>query len=235
MDHTEEDFTRDGARATGFIGKNSDITWLQRLRQENRYGDSPPPGTDDQIQGMHNTFSFSSCTKCKPGDENVPLPEAVDGFTIHDSSYHLDDFAIGSIDTVDPYELPTKETAQMLFKTYMHRVHPTIPIVGQVNLTAQFQRFISNPSQKPPDKWLAIVNLMFAISAKYSHLIQAEWRGDERDHLVYFSRARLLAINIDTYFEHPDLQQIQIFGLMAFYLMSISQVNRYVGILALMK
>lgn len=40
LDRTEEDFTREGAKATGFMGKNSDVTWLQRLHQENRYGEA---------------------------------------------------------------------------------------------------------------------------------------------------------------------------------------------------
>jgi hypothetical protein len=68
--------------------------------------------------------------------------------------------------------------------------------------------------------------LIFAISARYSHLVRAEWRGDDRDHLVYFSRARLLSLSRDTIIQHPDLQQIQVTGLMALYLLCTSQVNR---------
>ena len=33
------------------------------------------------------------------------------------------------------------------------------------------------------------MNIIFAIGAKYSHLIEAEWRGDQRDHLLYMTRA----------------------------------------------
>jgi hypothetical protein len=33
------------------------------------------------------------------------------------------------------------------------------------------------------------MNLLFAIGAKCSHLIGAQCRGDERDHLVYMARA----------------------------------------------
>jgi hypothetical protein len=40
LDCTEEDFTREEARAAGFMGKYSDITLLQRLQLENKYGDS---------------------------------------------------------------------------------------------------------------------------------------------------------------------------------------------------
>lgn len=40
LDKTDEDFTREGAKATGFMGKNSDVTWMQRLRHENKHGDN---------------------------------------------------------------------------------------------------------------------------------------------------------------------------------------------------
>lgn len=50
--------------------------------------------------------------------------------------------------------------------------------------------------------------------------------GDERDHLLYFSRARLLSLNGNTILNHPDLQQVQVLGLIAFYLLATSQINR---------
>ena len=80
--------------------------------------------------------------------------------------------------------------------------------------------------QRPPEKWLAILNLIFAIGARYSHLINAEWKGDDRDHIIYFTRARLLAISSETIFQHPDLQMIQVLSLMSLYLLCNSQINR---------
>ena len=62
-----------------------------------------------------------------------------------------------------------------------------------------------------PDKWRAHMNLLFAIGAKYSHLIGAEWRGDERDHLVYMTRAmHLLGLkDIVMAISEPDLELVQ--------------------------
>ena len=108
----------------------------------------------------------------------------------------------------------------------MTRVHPGFPIIGSVNLTAQFSKFVTGQVQRPLEKWLAIINVIFAIGARYSRLIQAEWKGDERDHLIYFTRARLLSINTETLFEHPDLQSVQTLGLMSFYFLSTGQMNR---------
>lgn len=213
LDRTDEDFTREGARQTGFMGKNSDVTWLQRLKQENDKDDS------------NEDASLGASMKA-PGDNSVSAQEKGPGYKVSDVSYHLDDFAVTTFEAVDPYEYPTPDVAHQLFNAYMTRTHPTFPIVGKVNLTTQFNKFVSGQVQRPPEKWLAIINLIFAIGAKYSHLIQAEWKGDERDHLIYFTRARLLAVQNDTLFQHPDLQTIQIAGLISLYFMCISQINR---------
>lgn len=227
LDRTNEDFTREQARSTGFMGKNSEITWLQRVREENKYGDAEADSRSDEAHRRLGRIPAASLgSKRPPGDSQIPLAEADIGFAINDSSYHLDDVSITTFEAVDPYEMPTRETAQHLFNAYITRVHPAFPIVGKLNLSNQFQKFIAGSVQRPPEKWLAIINLIFAIGATYSHLIKAEWEGDERDHLIYFTRARMLSMNSETIFQHPDLQQIQILGLMTFYLMCISQINR---------
>lgn len=55
------------------------------------------------------------------------------------------------------------------------------------------------------------MNLLFAIGAKYSHLIDADWAGDERDHLVYMTRAVHLLGLKDTVMiiSGPDLSLVQ--------------------------
>jgi hypothetical protein len=223
LDKTEEDFTRADAKDTGFIGKNSELTWLQRLRQENKYGSPPRESSDPEVRRRE-----KSASKQHTSPSSIQPAAHEDGFTIQDSSYFLDNESVSVYEAVDPYEMPTREMANNLFEAYITRVHPSFPIVGKSVLSAQYHKFVLGQVKRPPDKWLAILNLMFAIGAKYSHLIQADWQADERDHLIYFTRARILSMNGDTMFEHPDLQQIQITGLMAFYMISISQINRCV-------
>jgi hypothetical protein len=213
LDKTLEDFAaNDKSRDTGFIGKSSEITWLQRLNQENKSGASSSIDlTADSAKAVESGYQESTS-------------ENKDNITVSQASYHLDDFAMPSLDAVDAHELPTSDTAKHLFDTYLSRVHPTFPIIGKSTFTAQFQRFMTG--HVPGKKWLAVLNLIFAISARYSHLVRAEWRGDDRDHLVYFSRARLLSFDGDTIFQHADLQQIQVTGLMALYLLCTNQINR---------
>ena len=55
------------------------------------------------------------------------------------------------------------------------------------------------------------MNLLLAIGAKYSHLISAEWRGDDRDHLIYMTRAaHLLGLkNTIMIISAPDIGLVQ--------------------------
>lgn len=59
--------------------------------------------------------------------------------------------------------------------------------------------------------WRTQMNLLLAIGAKYSHLVGAEWRGDDRDHLLYMTRAvNLLGLkNTVMIISGPDLQLVQ--------------------------
>lgn len=150
------------------------------------------------------------------------------GFTpINESTYHCDDLTLDPPDHVDPFEVPSQASADMLFQSYLETVHPAFPIIGKNTFISQYQAFqLSQDQSKINHNWLAILNLIFAIGAKYSHLIKAEWRGDESDHLIYFTRARLLGFDSDAILGHAELQKVQIAGLMSFYLMASNQINR---------
>lgn len=150
------------------------------------------------------------------------------GFTpISESTYHCDDLTLTPPAYVDPFEVPSQTKANMLFQSYLESVHPAFPIIGKSTFISQYQAFqLSQDQSKINQNWLAILNLIFAIGAKYSHLIQAEWSGDETDHLVYFTRARILGFNSETILGHAELQKVQISGLVSFYLMALNQINR---------
>ncbi|GAB1208666.1 hypothetical protein APSETT445_007417 [Aspergillus pseudonomiae] len=203
--HTDEDFNRDHfTRATGFIGKSSEISWLQML---SKYVDS-------------------GCEVCHPvsGISSPALTSYCDG-PIASSNYHLDDFDMPTIERLDTFELPSKDTATKLFNAYLSSVHPSFPIIGISTFASQFQAFFNNPSLKPGNKWLAILNLIFAIGARYAHLTNAEWRRDRDDHYSYFIRARNMSLE-GQLLHHSDLQQLQVEGLASFYMLSSGHMNR---------
>ncbi|KAJ6002365.1 transcriptional regulator family: Fungal Specific TF [Penicillium sp. IBT 35674x] len=185
------------SRATGYIGKSSEITWMQRLQQE--------------ILQCTNTFDKDYTA----GNYLGP----------HEINYHLDDFDIGVSEPVQMYWVPPRSLADRLLDTYLHVAHPYIPILNRPLFCSQYERFFDRPNL-PGDKWMAILNIVFAIAATYAHTAELNWRGDPKDHLLYLTRARMLSMGGDEVFRHPDLQQVQVEGLMAFYLLSTDQIHR---------
>ncbi|MCJ1462086.1 hypothetical protein MMC07_000686 [Pseudocyphellaria aurata] len=217
LDHINEDFNLSlKTRATGFIGKNSELTWIQRLKKETANNFDADDEAKPTLQADDDRNPTSLHPEFRSADTNP----------IHESTYHCDDLTISIPDFVDPNDVPPRPIADELFRVYLDTVHPSFPIIGRINFISQYQRFIEAPTINTGDSWKAILNLIFAIGAKYSHLVQAEWRGDERDHLIYFTRARMLGFNADSVLGHSDLQNVQITGLMSFYLTATNQINR---------
>lgn len=224
VDQVREDFNKnESTRATGFMGKISDVTWMHRLRQQAK--DNPvhggggigslPEGGGLQVE--QDQADGNSRWRARTEWINNP---------VSDSTYHCDDFDILGPEQVDQLELPPRRVAEQLLQSYIESVHPVFPILGKVNFRNQMARMFNKPHLQPSANWFAILNLVFALGAKYSHLVFAEARGDERDHLVYFTRARMLGMDGEAILAQPNLQRIQIAGLMSFYLMSTHQINR---------
>lgn len=152
--------------------------------------------------------------------------------SVYSVSYHLDDLKIQDKEAVDPNELPDRDAAEKLLEAYLVSVHPSFPILEKRFLISQYNLIYKSPTPSEPGrKTKAILNLVFAIAAKYSHLTLTSWAADIRDHLVYFTRARMLSMDGNALFSHPDIQQIQVEGLIAFYLIATGQINRYVEFL----
>lgn len=215
LDHVHEDFNQSAAtRATGYVGKSSELTWLHRLNRQVADGSDIDEGEPDSAY-----MDGHSTTPAHDQLGSSPTP-------LHKLTYHCDDIPMFNLDHVDPYEMPHQQTANLLFQSYLEIVHPAFPILGKITFQEQFHMFSDNLSMNTGDKWRAILNLIFAISAKYAQLVQAGWRGDERDHMIYFTRARKLGFTSESLLNHPDLQRLQIAGLMAFYLTSVNQISR---------
>ncbi|KAF7719226.1 Fungal Zn(2)-Cys(6) binuclear cluster domain-containing protein [Penicillium ucsense] len=211
IDRVEEDLNRtEHTRATGFMGKSSEISWMQRVQRE----------AEQRARGY---TGIVESNPEKSGDTR-------DGFALHALNYHLDDLDISVPEPVERYDVPPRHLADRLFDDYLDTVHPFFPIISKPLFRAQYQTFFDSfrrPSApRPGDKWLAILNTIFAIAAKHAHLVDAPWRGAVDDHLVYMTRARLLSLNSEVLFSHPDLQQVQVESLVAFYLLASDQINR---------
>lgn len=209
VDHVPEDLNGSKeTQATGYLGKNADVVWLGRAKMH-REKQSAKSNTDT--------------------DARLELRDIDPAFSASSMSYHLDEAEVIMPD-VDPHLLPPPALAMDLLKTYIQTVHSSFPIIGSDAFMRQYQRLLGIPQVRLEtaglDKWLAVLNMLFAIATVHFHLTRPDWERVSLDHLVFFNRARKLAMGEASSFTHPDLRQIQVHGLMAYYLVSTDQINR---------
>jgi hypothetical protein len=197
-EYTEEDYNRDAKlQAMGFVGEHSEMAWLYRLKRDL-----------DQ-------------------DSSSPIKETPERPAISSMNYFQDDADLLVPDPIDLIHRPAQHFADNLVDAYFYAVHPAFPIFGKATFLNQYRSFYSNPNLRPGKRWLALLNLVFAIATRYLLLTGQLW-PDQDDHQTFFARAWNLSIGKVALLDHPNLQQVQVEGLAAFYLLSIGQVNRSV-------
>ncbi|KAH3949739.1 hypothetical protein HBI24_125950 [Parastagonospora nodorum] len=148
-----------------------------------------------------------------------------------DTNFYSDDDGVQLLLQDNPFHLPSQELAMEFFECYVHTVHVTFPIIPEDlgnNLKVYFQSMRSAHVIDFPQRWYGIVNLVLAIGARFSRLINAEWHSNATDENLYISRAcQLLGLGDSSLvLTTPDLSLVQAHGLLAFYYMAIGHVNR---------
>jgi hypothetical protein len=191
----------------GFLGQISELQWLETLRSRVQAVGTvlvaPPDATAPLSQPPSPTFTASSASITATPPQDVAL-----------TNYYLDDEGIKLTNYGNPFELPPEHTAALLFQCFTQTVQSSFPILPatiQHQLHQYYTLVRNGQAIHCPEKWFALVNLVFAIGAKFSHLVQADWQADELDHIVYLSRAfQLLSLN-DTIvvLSTPDLLATQ--------------------------
>ncbi|CAG8230112.1 unnamed protein product [Penicillium olsonii] len=198
MEHTLEDFNGDASlQATGFLGEHSARAWLYRLK---RFVAS---STDDSQPNQQSHLSLASC-----------------GFFLDDSTMSLGNGP-------DLLAYPSQVVADQLVDRYFKVAHSAFPFIGKEIFLSQCRSFFSqSATMQPGVKWMALLNIVFAIAAKHSGVTGDQERLDHNNDIVYFSRAWKLSMNDSALLEHPNLQQTQIEGLFSLYFLSTGQINR---------
>ncbi|KAJ5220868.1 uncharacterized protein N7469_009755 [Penicillium citrinum] len=198
-DYTVEDFNCNGeSQSMGFVGEHSDIAWLYRLKRDLDQEETPIKDPLDR-PSISSVNYFQDATKITgPGDADV-----------------------------DKLVRPPQQIANQLVEDYFQAVHPEFPIIGKDIFLGQYRSLYSNPTLQPGKRWMAVLNLIFAIATTRSHLAQYQGqRGDHTNHVVYFTRAWQLSMGDVILLDHPNIQQVQVEGLAAFYLLTTGQINR---------
>ncbi|KAJ6060056.1 hypothetical protein N7444_002802 [Penicillium canescens] len=199
VDYTKEDFNSLGEmQALGFVGEHTEMVWLCRLKY---------------------ALEQSSVTP-STSQENFIRP------SVTSMNYYNNDWDMGIRDEVDLLERPSQGMADHLVGTYFQIIHPSFPIIGKMTFEAQYRSYYSDPTARPGKRWLAVLNFMFATAAMHLSRVKKLTECNEYPHLSYFSRAWILSMDKASMWNHPNLQQVQVEGLAAFYLLERGQVNR---------
>lgn len=222
VDVVDEDIFRSlDSRATGFVGQNSEVQWLRSLKHHVQLGSN--------MASPNRLPAFESASNAPDFPQEPPRQGNTQCVT--DSTFYLDRDDLGIDIVVDEFELPPAEAAERLFECYITTIHPSFPILPH-NFEKEFNGYIDSIKQhrpfQPPNRWRAILNLVFAIGAQYSHLVDASWQADGRDHLIYMTRAlRLLELeNTLVAISAPDIALIRATGMLSLYYLVIGHINR---------
>lgn len=209
-DYTEEDFNRnERSKALGFVGKHSEISWLYNLKRDLELNASP----------------LATSSDANP----LNTPDDQDRNAIASVTYFLDDEDIPVLEDADPMARPPHAVANSLVQNFFTTIHPTFPIIVPDTFVRQVNTFYTSSFVRPGRRWLAVLNLVFATSSRGFHRqMHPDSMATNDDTLLYFSRAWKLGMKANTLLEHPDLQQVQIEGLLALFLLASGHVNRFV-------
>ena len=196
-----------------FAGPASDVTWMQKLNTEL----TQKPRKEVKSKSRKSSAQISN----KSGAD--PVSSFLTPF--------LDDIDLSALENqIDPYEVPVKETADTLVRVYLKNVHPSFPMLNQETFLDEYSKFFSVSQAHSSEKISVLpkLQLIFAIAAVHAHLVEAQWAGDDRDHLLYFARSRISSGETSCLSEAIDLDQVQLSGLASIYFLSSNQINRYV-------
>lgn len=202
---------RSAQQAPAFTGQASETKWTEKLHEEllpKKYGEMSKSQSRDQ------GFPQENATDAVGGKKARPYAEDMDAAIVGHQ--------------IDPFSLPVKSTADHLVSAYFTTIHLSFPILNQMDFMDQYDQLYStmDPEGMEHRTFLAILQLVFAIAAVHAHLIQADWTGDVRDHMLYFSQARVLAVDTGILNDDCYLSQVQVFGLGGMYLLVTDQLNR---------
>lgn len=201
---------RSAQRVPAFVGQASETKWIERLHEEL---------LPKQVREM-------SKSQSRDQDFARTATDGIGGKKLRPYAEDMDSAVVGH--QIDPFSLPVKTTADALVNTYFSTIHLSFPILNHEDFMNEYDQLYDtmDPEGFEHRTFLAMLQLVFAIAAVHAHLIQADWTGDARDHMLYFSQARVLAVDTGILNDDCYLSQVQVFGLGGMYLLVTDQLNR---------
>lgn len=239
VDKNSEDFGRDTfAAVAGIYANSSEVRWMQQVAKTSKQKQKPQSSAHGTLSSSppqgEPTPSWLGPSDAQPPSEQQKHPSTSSGeASSSEFSYHLDDLDLPVPDQSDELNLPPMDTANRLANAYFETVHPAFPLVLKHAFFSAYEQCFEPYGLPPSRRWRAVINLIFAIGAKYSVITQVPG-CEESDHLTFFSRARSLSFDSNALLTIGDMEQVQVVALTALYLLATDHINRYVRVVAVL-
>lgn len=226
----------------GHLGRASVVRWLGDVRDKIAQGASPgrrpsPSHPPPAALTLPLLLETSGPPPGAGSSQHHPAP-SMRARELHrllrqGSTYHLNDLDLSAFgaffENVEQLGMPpSKDLADTLLERFFSTINQVYPVVLEGPFLQQYDAF--SQSSILPDgnfTWLAMLNMMFAIGSLSLHSSDPSSELKDRDHLVYFVRARLLHPDPAHIMALPNLEHVQFTLLTGLYLMASNQVNRY--------
>jgi hypothetical protein len=165
-----------------YLGHICEVQWLRSLKQ--------------RLQTLN---SMSSYRFTHPSETN----------------FYLDDDGMRLLNSDNPFLLPLESLATALSRCYFQTIHVTFPIIAsdiENQLQVYYQSVQSGRTVIFPQSWYAIINIVFAIGARFLRITTAEWHSNPGDEMMYISRAcQIIGLNdAAAVLLTPDLPRVQV-------------------------
>ena len=195
-----------GSGMTGFVGKMSEVSWIQRVR-EHFIGSPTVVGSD-----------------VTPAELDLHSAQA------HDLNYFMDDEDLLFVneEDVDSQQLPPPATALVLCEAYFHALQGAFQFVKRESFIRILNQLFIGPRHTTwtRRRIMGLANIIWAVGAKWLNDTNLDPNGIAERHTVYYARARGLGLDHRISFDHPDVQMTQAIGILAFYLMMNGSIQR---------
>ena len=200
-----------GSGLSGYVGKLSEVSWIKRITDH----------LTDSLPASNQEISWNLLNDILDADVEFSF------FTDEEYLLAVDE------DYVEPLQLPHINTAVLLSEAYFHCVNGDFYFIEREAFLAELMAIYraGQPPSWPQRPFLGICNMVWAIAARWMHIVGLAERINLENHILFFARSRSLGLDHRIQFDHPDVQTVQGMGLMVFYLLNNNSIQRAWGFL----
>ncbi|KAL9003374.1 MAG: hypothetical protein Q9188_003747 [Gyalolechia gomerana] len=195
-------------RIEAFLGQTATDNWVDRLQNSLNIADSDNPRDIDHSSNVPEMDS--QLPDGKQPSAATELSNSILGAPLFGEHF-------------EPYELPTKASADSFVGTYFTTVHPSFPIISRAGFLQNYEDFFA--FSRPDSTFVPILHLVLAIGAFHAYATQVPWVREERTHLLDFAKVKAAVLDAHV-LQATAYEQVQLCGLGALYYLVMYEVNK---------